>query len=303
MLKESEIVFRDINNMNNQVIIIDANLENFNQVVLDGSFKKPVLIDFWAEWCEHCKTLTPLLEQIVNSYQGELVLAKVDCDKEQQIVAQFGVRSLPTVVLFKDGQPVDGFSGNTTEANIRAMLEKYVKVPATPECDQFEQAKELYDQGFQDQAEALLKELLAQDNSNMSALILYARCLAERGELAEAETILNAVNSDESKQELAAAKAQLVFLKQAKALPNLDELQSKVKEQPNNDDLSYQLAIVQLANQQYEQAMENLLTLFKRNRVYQDDLPRKTLLQVFDLLGNDHSLVISYRKKLYQALY
>ncbi|MFD1260824.1 thioredoxin [Entomomonas asaccharolytica] len=289
--------------MNKQINIVDITLDNFDQIIIEGSFNKPVLIDFWANWCEHCKTLTPLLEQIVTSYDGQLVLAKVDCDQQQQIVAQFGVRSLPTVVLFKDGQPIDGFSGATTEANIRKMLEKYIEAPNTPEGDLLEQAKAFYKQDNKVEAEALLKELLEQDNTNMPALILYARCLAERGELSEAETILNAVIDDDCKHELVAAKAQLTFLKQAADLPSVEALQFKLQEQPNSDELCYQLAIAQLAQQQYEFAMERLFVLFKHNRTYQDDLPRRTLIQLFDLLGNDHPLVISYRKKLYQALY
>lgn len=289
--------------MSNQINIVDITLDNFKQIVIEGSYNKPVLIDFWATWCEHCKTLTPLLEQIVVSYGEQLILAKVDCDQQQQIVAQFGVRSLPTVVLFKDGQAIDGFSGSTTESNIRKMLEKYIEAPITPEDDLFAKAQALYDQADKIPAEALLKQLLAQDNNNTSALILYARCLAERGELEEAETILNAITNDEHKQELVAAKAQLTFLKQAINLPSIEQLQIQVQDQPNSDELYYQLAIVRLAQQQYEQAMEGLLSLFKRNRMYQDDLPRKTLIQLFDLLGNDHPLVINYRKKLYQALY
>lgn len=289
--------------MSKQITIVDITLDNFNQIIIEGSFNKPVLIDFWATWCEHCKTLTPLLEQIVTSYGGQLVLAKVDCDQQQQIVAQFGVRSLPTVVLFKEGQPIDGFSGSTTESNIRKMLEKYIEAPMTPEGDLLEQARAFYNQGDKIQAEALLKELLGQDNNNMSALILYARCLAERGDLVEAETILNTVIDDDYKQELVAAKAQLTFLKQAADLPSVEELKAKLQEQPSSDELYYQLAIAQLAQQQYEQAMEGLLALFKRNRTFQDDLPRKTLIQLFDLLGNDNPLVINYRRKLYQALY
>lgn len=287
--------------MSKQTIIVDVTLENFEQVVIQGSFKKPVIIDFWATWCEHCKTLTPLLEQIVTSYQGELVLAKIDCDEEQQIVAQFGVRSLPTVVLFKDGQPIDSFSGNTTEANIRTMLEKYIEVPPSQEVDQLQQAKELYELGEREQAQAILKELLAKDNNNMPALILYARCMAERGELLEAESILNAV-SDEYKQDLATAKAQLYFLKQAASLPSIEELQAKLQKQPD-DELFYQLAIAQAAQQHYEQAMEGLLNLFKRNRGYQGDLPRETIIKLFDLLGNEHHLVTIYRRRLYQLLY
>ncbi len=109
--------------------IFDATALNFDQAVIQNSFHKPVLVDFWAEWCAPCKALMPMLQQIAESYQGELLLAKVDCDAEQDIVARFGIRSLPTVVLFKDGQPVDGFAGAQPESAVRAMLEPHVQMP------------------------------------------------------------------------------------------------------------------------------------------------------------------------------
>lgn len=186
-------------------IIVDITLDNFNQVVLEGSFNKPVLIDFWADWCEPCKTLTPLLEKIVASYQNELVLAKVNCDVELEIVSQFGVRNLPTVILFKDGQPVDGFTGNQAESAIIEMLDKHITPPVIAEQDDFQQAEELYKQGKIEAAEQLLKNLIAVDNNHMAGLILYARCLAQQGQFAEAETILDSIRGDEYKQALATA--------------------------------------------------------------------------------------------------
>jgi len=108
--------------------IFDVTSANFEQLVLENSFHKPVLVDFWAEWCAPCKALMPLLAKITEEYQGELVLAKVNCDIEQEVVARFGVRSLPTVVLFKDGQPVDGFAGAQPESAIRAMLQPTCKL-------------------------------------------------------------------------------------------------------------------------------------------------------------------------------
>ena len=170
---------------------------------------------FWAEWCAPCKALMPLLAKITEEYQGELVLAKVNCDIEQEVVARFGVRSLPTVVLFKDGQPVDGFAGAQPESAIRAMLQPHVQAPPAAEADRLEAAQALFAEGRIGDAEEQLKQLLAEDNENAAALILYARCLAERGELGEAETVLNAVKGDEHKQALAGARAQLTFLRQA----------------------------------------------------------------------------------------
>lgn len=276
---------------------------SFEQLVIENSFHKPVLVDFWAEWCAPCKALMPLLAKITEEYSGELLLAKVDCDVEQDIVQRFGIRSLPTVVLFKDGQPVDGFAGAQPEAAIRQMLKPHVAEPAPAVADPMEAAQALFADGRFADAEALLKQILTENNEHAAALILYARCLAERGELGEAEAVLNAVKGDEHKQALAGAKAQLTFLRQAADLPEVATLKSRLAQDAGDDEAAYQLAVQQLARQQYEPALEALLKLFVRNRGYQDGLPHKTLLQVFDLLGGDHPLVTAYRRKLYQAIY
>ncbi|CAD5199003.1 FIG000875: Thioredoxin domain-containing protein EC-YbbN [Pseudomonas sp. FEN] len=145
--------------------------------------------------------------------------------------------------------------------------------------------------------------MLGEDNSNAKALILYGRCLAERGELGEAQVVLDAVKSDEYKAALAGAKAQLTFLRQAADLPEVADLKARLAQNPQDDEAVYQLAVQQLSRQQYEAALEGLLKLFIRNRGYSEGLPHKTLLQVFDLLGNDHPLVTTYRRRLFAALY
>lgn len=289
--------------MSDTPYIFDATALDFDQSVIQNSFHKPVLVDFWAEWCAPCKALMPLLAQIAESYRGELLLAKVNCDVEQDIVMRFGIRSLPTVVLFKDGQPVDGFAGAQPESQIRAMLAPHVAEPAPEAADPMEAAQALFDDGRIGDAEAVLKQLLGEDNGNAPALILYARCLAERGELGEAQLVLDAVKGDEHEQALAGARAQLAFLRQVNDLPEAAALKSRLAQDAGDDEASYQLAIHQLARQQYEPALDALLRLFVRNRNYGEGLPHKTLLQVFDLLGNDHPLVTTYRRKLYQAIY
>ncbi|KIQ01614.1 MULTISPECIES: thioredoxin [Pseudomonas] len=290
--------------MSDTPYIFDINgAVQFEQLVIENSFSKPVLVDFWADWCAPCKALMPLLTQITEGYQGELLLAKVNCDIEQEIVARFGIRSLPTVVLFKNGQPVDGFQGAQPESAIRALLQPHVPEPQAPEADLLDVAQEAFADGRIGEAEALLKQKLGEDNSNAAALILYARCLAERGELGEAQQVLDAVQGDEHKQALAGARAQLTFLREAADLPDAATLKSRLAQNAEDDEAAYQLAIQQLARQQYEPALDALLKLFVRNRNYADGLPHKTLLQVFDLLGNDHPLVTTYRRRVYQALY
>ena len=156
--------------------IFDVTTASFEQLVLENSFHKPVLVDFWAEWCAPCKALMPLLAKITEEYQGELLLAKVNCDIEQEVVARFGIRSLPTVVLFKDGQPVDGFAGAQPESAIRAMLEPHVQAPASPQGNLLESAEAAFAEGRFAEAEAQLQQLLSEDNENAAGLILYARC-------------------------------------------------------------------------------------------------------------------------------
>lgn len=277
--------------------------EQFDQLVVQNSFQKPVLVDFWAAWCAPCKVLMPLLEKIVDSYAGELLLAKVDCDVEQDIVARLGVQSLPTVVLFKDGKPVDGFTGAQSESDIRALLSKHVAEPAEPAEDPIQTAQNLFDNAEIAQAEALLKELLSGDDQQPAALVLYARCLLERGALADAEAVLNSVTAEDQKHAIAAVRAQLTFLRQAAELPDMADLKTRLAQDNTDDEALFQLSIQLLARQNYQPALDNLLQLFTRNRDFADGAAHKTLLQVFELLGTDHPLVTQYRRRLYQALY
>lgn len=290
--------------MTDNAFVFDvAGAAQFDQLVVQNSFHKPVLVDFWAQWCAPCKVLMPLLEKITASYAGELLLAKVDCDVEQDIVARLGVQSLPTVVLFKDGKPVDGFTGAQSEGDIRTLLGKYLAEPVAPAANPLQTALDLFEQGEPSKAEALLKELLSGDDQQPAALVLYARCLVERGELADGEAVLNSVTADEQKHAVAAVRAQLTFLRQASELPDMADLKARLGKDANDDEALLQLSIQQLARQNYQPALDNLLQLFVRNRSFAEGAAHKTLLQVFELLGTEHPLVTLYRRRLYQALY
>jgi len=287
-----------------------SGIADFEQRVLEESFNQPVLVDFWAQWCAPCKALLPVLEKITASYQGQLLLARVDCDAEPAISGQFGIRSLPTVVLFKDGQPLDGFTGAQPESAIRQLLEAHLSLPVMDE-DPLQQAQSLFDNAQFAQAENLLEGFLAthakediKEQDKASAQILYGKCLAERGALDEAEKVLAEVKADGHKKELAGARAQLAFLRQSRDLPEAALLKSRLAQNPADSEAALQLAIHQLARQQYEAAMAALFALFLQSRKAEgENHAHKTLLQVFDLLGNEHPLVASYRRKLYQALY
>lgn len=287
--------------------VFDVTEANFDRYVLENSFHKPVLVDFWAEWCAPCKALMPVLAAITDSYAGDLLLAKVDCDQQPGLSERFGIRSLPTVVLFKDGQPVDGFAGIQPESAIRAILESHLgAVPQAvqePEADLASVAGALLDAGEAAQAVALLQPVISEQPED-PLLILLGRALAMDGQLDAAEQILDAVKDTQAhKSALAGARAHIAFQRQATGLPPRVDLEQRLEQDANDSEAAYQLAILDLAQQRYEEALAALLALFQRDRGYADGSPHRALLDVFNVLGSENPLTIEYRRKLYQTLY
>lgn len=287
--------------------LFDATTDTFDRYVLENSFHKPVLVDFWADWCAPCKALFPVLEKIVDSYEGELLLAKVNCDAEPGLTERFGIRSLPTVVLFKDGQPVEGFAGVQPESAIRELLTPHVNEPSAaaeePEEDLASQAQALIDAGQPQQAIALLQTAL-QAETDDALLLVLARALLADGQLDDADRVINAVQQKDShKQALSALKAQLSFARQSAGFAPRAALQARLDTDPADSEAHYQLALLDLTAGHSDHALAALLDLLQRDRSWNDGAAQKTLLQVFDLLGGDHPLTVQYRRKLYQALY
>lgn len=289
--------------------IFDVTSDTFDQLVIENSHHKPVLVDFWAEWCAPCKALMPMLANITESLGGELLLAKVNCDDEVFLTERFGIRSLPTVVLFKDGQPVDGFTGIQPESAIRAMLEPHVSIPDdTGNSDDSAEDVEasvsaLLEAGQPEQAISLLQQAMAEETSD-PLLLLLARALVDTRQYGDAETVLNSIQDQDShKQAIAGLRAGLGFARQTVDLPEVAELQQRLASNPADSEARYQLAIRQLARGQHEAALQGLLQLMQSDRSYADNSPQRTLLQAFEVLGNDHPLSIGYRRRLYQLLY
>jgi putative thioredoxin len=293
--------------MSQSPYIFDVTADTFDRFVLENSFHKPVLVDFWADWCAPCKALMPVLAKLTEEYAGELLLAKVNCDEQAALTERFGIRSLPTIVLFKDGQPVDGFAGVQPESAIRALLEPHVSQPSAatdvPEANLAEQAEMAIAAADFQSAIALLQPAIAEQPED-TLLLLLARALAGDGQIDEAEAILPAVkNRDAHKRALAATTAQIAFLRQAADFPSRETLALRLGREAGDSEARYQLAILDLARQDHEPALQALLELFQNDRGYAEGSPQKTLLQVFDLLGGDHPLTIAYRRRMYQALY
>ncbi|MFO7704575.1 MAG: tetratricopeptide repeat protein, partial [Halopseudomonas sp.] len=233
-------------------------------------------------------------------------LAKVNCDEQAGLSERFGIRSLPTVVLFKDGQPVDGFAGMQPESAIRALLEPHLSQPPETEeagADVHDQANALLLSGHPQQAIVLLQQALASEPSDKLRLLL-ARALGHNQQLDEADQALAEITeSDEHKAALKSLRAELGWLRQAQRCPPEAQLLEQLNNSPQDSQATLQLAILKLAHQQHELGLAHLLSLFQHDRGHADGAAQRTLLEVFDMLGSEHPLTIQYRRKLYQAMY
>ncbi|MEN8180555.1 MAG: thioredoxin [Pseudomonadota bacterium] len=281
--------------------IFEVTTENFPQVVLDGSHQYPVLVDFWADWCAPCKSLMPMLAKLADEYQGKFILAKVNTEEQRELAGQFGIRSLPTVKLFQDGQPVDEFMGALPEADVRAFLDKYI----SRESDLLlAQADQLLLQGNAQKAGELINQANLMDPENPRVKLSYARYKATLGELADAERLLQELPLEErEKPEVVSMLARIKFDRATNEAPAVEELESILAQDPANSEALYQLASHHIMQTEYEAALELLLSLMQRDRKYGDDAGRKGMLQIFDMLGGEGELVKRYRNRMFNALH
>ncbi|MBE01912.1 thioredoxin [uncultured Marinobacter sp.] len=287
--------------MSDSSYIFDATMENFQQKVMEASAQTPILIDVWADWCAPCKQLMPILEKLANDYKGGFLLAKVNADQQPELTASLGVRSLPTVILVKNGQAVDGFNGALPESEIRKVLEKHVEAPAE---DPYDTAHRLWQAGDLQGAMDLLSELNRQDPENMKVLIDLAQLKAETGDVDAAEQVLESLPPEEKMQHQARQLAARVkFLKQAGQLPPMSELEQTLAAEPDNAEALHQLALHHVLKGDNAQAMELLIRLMQVDSQYRDGIAKTTLVELFDKLGNSDPDVRVYRRKLYTLMH
>lgn len=275
---------------------IQVTSETFETDVLQKSQETPVLVDFYAEWCGPCKTLGPMLERLADEYAGAFILAKVDADAEQMLVAGMGVRSLPTVVLFKNGQPADHFMGALPEGEIRAILDKHVeRVEASP----LKRAAELVALGQYDEAIALYQLITADDPENYDVYLDMAQALLKKGDLDSAEAIVerlpDAQKMDPRAKSIIAGKA---FQDLLAGAPDRATCESRIAANDEDSEARYFLAVHLMVSDDVESAITHLLTIIRTDRQYNDDAARLLLIQIFDRLGNDDPRARTGRRQL-----
>jgi putative thioredoxin len=278
---------------------IDVGVENFDQVVVKGSSKAPVIIDFWAPWCGPCRALTPILEKLAQEYAGKFTLAKINSDDNQQLAAQFGVRGIPAVKAVVDGKLVDEFTGALPESQVRAFIERVIPSPSEVAR---RQAGALIDPGRESQALALLDRALELDPRNEAAKVDKLDVLVRLERIDEARALfatLHPLTLDEPR--VATLKARIEF--SAAGADDTATLAARIETNPDDLAARLELARQHVRAQAFEPALEQLLEIIRRDRKFGDDAGRRTMLDVFNLLGPDSELVATYRRKLSSALY
>ena len=286
--------------MNEADWIFEVDALDFDEKVVQASTHTPVLVDFWADWCQPCKMLMPVLAKVVQHYRGAVHLAKVDTDQQRELAVRLGIRSLPTVRLFCNGHAVAEFMGAQPESTVHAFLAPHLQVSSDPRR---EQASLAVDEGDLDKAERLLREILAQDAADPAVGVDLASVLLAKGAVDAADTVLRALPTALRDEEPTARLIRHVdFVRRACELPQEQTLVARMATSATDLEALHQLAVLRVSQGLHQEALDLLLEVLRRSRSYGDDAARREMLAVFSLLGGTDPLVLRYRALLARAM-
>lgn len=287
-----------------QQFIFDVNEQNIQQII-EQSSRLPVLFYFWSARSPNYEAMTQTLTKLTNEHHGQFILASINCDEQQMLAAQFGLRAIPTVYLFQNGQPVDGFQGPQTEEGIKQFLAKVL-----PNEDELKlvEAQNLYNEGKYEQALPLLKQAwqnltdhLGKPRSDIA--LMLAKAQIELKQLADAKEVLATIPLQDQDSVFHGLQAEIELLEQAANSPQLQLLQAQLAEQPDNIDLMIQLSSQLMQVGRHEEALELLYQPLTKDLNAGEGRIKKTLLDLLAALGTSNSLAGTYRRKLYTLLY
>jgi putative thioredoxin len=290
-------------------VVKDTTTQTFMKDVIEESKRQPVLVDFWAEWCGPCKQLGPVLEKVVKAAKGKVKLVKMDIERHpaifQQLAQQMGLQSIPAVLAFVNGQPVDGFLGALPESQVVAFVERVTKDRiGGEEKDLLKAADTALADGDATGAADLYAQVLAEDATNVQALAGLARCYVETGAIDQAKQTLALVpEAKRNDAAVAAARAALDLVEQAKSVGPIGELEQKVAANPLDHQARFDLAVALNGKGKRQEAVDHLLDIVKRDRKWNDDGARKQLVQFFEAWGPTDEATVNGRKRLSSVLF
>jgi putative thioredoxin len=278
-----------------------ATLDNFQQIVLQASRDKPVLVDFWADWCAPCKALEPILSQVAAQLADRLSVVKVNADQEAGLAAQFAVRGLPTLMLFSGGRPVGQLVGAQPAERILALVSPHLTSAAENLVRQAEACRE---QGEVQKAQLLLREALAAEPDNSAAIRAPIPLRAAAGDPLGAGALHAQLSRTDRESSWGVALATLIELAElAGHAPERSNLENALQQNPGDSKARAQLAARHAMAGRYREAMDQLLELVRRDKPFNDGLGRRALLAVFELAGDHGPLAAEYRRKMAAALH
>ena len=286
-------------------LVKDTTTAAFRQDVIQESAKQPVLVDFWAPWCGPCKQLTPVIEKAVKAAGGKVKLVKMNIDEHPQIPGQLGIQSIPAVIAFTKGQPVDGFMGALPESQVKGFIERLVG-PVGPSAaeDLLAEADARVAQGDAAGAAELYAAVLAQDPENLAAVAALAKLHLELDDLEGAKRFLAmAPKGKENDPAIAGARAAIELAEQAASLGDVGELQRRVESNPLDHQARFDLALALNARGQREEAVDQLVEIVRRDRNWNEDGARKQLVQLFEAWGPTDEMTLLGRRRLSSVLF
>ncbi|MGG4664001.1 co-chaperone YbbN [Providencia vermicola] len=283
----------------NNAQIIDINETNLHQVI-EQSMNLPVMFYFWSPRSPHCQEFGTMLEKIANDYAGLYILAKVNCDEEQMIASQFGLKAIPTVYVLQNGRPVDGFEGPQPE---EVVLEILSRVLPSPEELKAAQAAELIAEGKTQEALPLLKEAHQLNPKNSDITLLLAETQISLKLVDDAQTTLDVVPLQDKDSRYQGLIAQIELLKQAADTPEIQQLQDEFNQDPQNTTLAVQLALKLHEVNRNEEALEMLFSFLRKDLAAGDGAVKKTMMDIMSAMGTGDAIASKYRRQMYSLLY
>ena len=287
--------------MNVESNIIDVNEAEFNNLVVEASVDKLIIVDFWAPWCGPCKQLTPILEKIIKSSVDKITLVKINIDENQQIAAQLRIQSIPTVYAFKEKQIVNAFQGVLPEKKIVEFIEKCLGSKIKDDFTEFyEQIKISMSEKKFEETKDLLIEFISINPTEVQAINLYLECLIELKQFKDVNTFIESLEKEiQEKDEIKQIIKKIEIIEKNQSGPKIEELISKLENKPEDINLIIEVADKYFSTQNYESSMELLIKNYPKNK----GRIKEKMVEFFGVLGNSNEYTIKYRKKLSQIMF